>query len=113
MAETETTEPTRAGGTGPAAHLNETALRGEIAFWREMIACGCDSLPPEAKERMHQALALAEHRLAGLYEIHAQGQNVSANVYRLETSRKSGWRSDVQQGQANVRLGQARSRGGP
>lgn len=48
-------------------HLNETALRCEVGFWQEMIQARGDSLPAEAVERMHHALALAEHRLLALY----------------------------------------------
>ena len=46
---------------------NETALRSEVGFWREMIQARSDALPAEAVERMHHALALAEHRLVALY----------------------------------------------
>lgn len=45
----------------------ESLLRSEIRFWRELIeSLGPDSQPREAIERMHQALALAEYRLAKL-----------------------------------------------
>lgn len=103
MAETGTTEANRMDSEDPSWHLNETALRGEIAFWQEMIACACDSLPPEAAERMEQALALAECRLAGLYETHASSQGEPANVYRLDVGKKRELKSDVHQRQANVR----------
>lgn len=45
----------------------ESLLRSEIRFWRELIESpGADSQPRESIERMHQALALAEYRLAKL-----------------------------------------------
>jgi hypothetical protein len=47
--------------------VNEAALRSEVGFWREMIRARSDALPAEAVERMHHALALAEHRLVALY----------------------------------------------
>jgi hypothetical protein len=46
---------------------SETALRSEVAFWREMIGARSEALPAEAVERMHHALALAEHRIVALY----------------------------------------------
>lgn len=55
------------GETGPEISQSETALRSEAAFWREMIDSSSGSLPPEAVERMRQALALVEWRIAGLH----------------------------------------------
>ncbi len=47
-----------------ASGINETLLRAEICFWKDMIA-GCDPAHPlESLERMQQALALAESHLA-------------------------------------------------
>jgi len=40
----------------------------EIEFWREMIDTQPVTFPPESIERMQQALALAEHKLALLQE---------------------------------------------
>lgn len=55
-------------GKGPdSPALNESLLRSEIAFWRDMIETqNLAGQSHEALERMHQALALAEYRLAGL-----------------------------------------------
>lgn len=39
-------------------------LRAEIEFWKETIATCSVSQTAECVERMHQALALAEHKLA-------------------------------------------------
>ena len=48
------------------AGCNEALLRSEIDFWKDMIAA-CESTHPlESTERMQQALALAERRLATL-----------------------------------------------
>jgi hypothetical protein len=47
--------------------LNADLLLAEIRFWQDMIgALNTDSCSREAAERMHQALALAEYRLASL-----------------------------------------------
>jgi len=47
--------------------LNESLLRSEIRFWRELIeSFGEVPWPRESTERMRQALALAEYRLAEL-----------------------------------------------
>ena len=51
--------------------LNESLLRSEIRFWRELIeSLATESQPRESAERMHQALALAEYRLAGFAREH-------------------------------------------
>jgi len=39
-------------------------LQSEIEFWREVIATCPDTQSADSLERMHQALALAEARLA-------------------------------------------------
>jgi len=70
--------------SGP--RLNETVLRSEIAFWQEMIGSTADGLPPEAFERMHQALALAEKRLSLLYQAHSR--DPVPNVYQLDQARR-------------------------
>ena len=49
------------------SQFNEVALRSEVSCWREMIQARSEDLPAEAVERMHYALALAEHRLVELY----------------------------------------------
>ena len=49
------------------SQFNEIALRSEVSFWREMIQARSEELAAEAVERMHYALALAEHRLVELY----------------------------------------------
>lgn len=56
------------GEESAGLHFSEIALRSEVAFWREMISARSDALPREAGERMRQALALAEWRLAEHYE---------------------------------------------
>ena len=86
MAETETIISDPPGG--PCNHKlpHETALRSEIAFWREMIEARSDALPPEAVERMHHALALAERRLSILYEQHERSE--IGNVFQLHMARR-------------------------
>ena len=50
----------------PTQGLNESLLRSEISFWKELIDT-CDSLQPtDSLERMRQALALAELHLSTL-----------------------------------------------
>jgi hypothetical protein len=44
----------------------EALLQSEIEFWREVIATCPDTQSTASLERMHQALALAETRLARL-----------------------------------------------
>ena len=47
---------------------NEALLLSEVRFWRELIESLDDQTRPrESIERMHQALALAEFRLTGLF----------------------------------------------
>jgi hypothetical protein len=47
--------------------LNADLLRSEIQFWQGMIeSLDDDKCSRESVERMHQALALAEYRLASL-----------------------------------------------
>jgi hypothetical protein len=45
----------------------EASLQAEIGFWQEMIATCPATQPGESLERMCQALALAESKLAMLY----------------------------------------------
>ena len=55
----------RDAGTGKASSLSEDLLASEIRFWREMIeTMGESDHSRESAERMRQALALAEYRLA-------------------------------------------------
>ena len=86
MAESEISTDGGAATNQAGPHVNETVLRSEIAFWQEMIGTSSDALPPEAVERMHHALALAEKRLSCLYEIH--GGTRSANVIHLDRARR-------------------------
>ncbi len=47
--------------------IHEAMLRSEICFWKDLIA-GCEPAHPlDSLERMQQALALAETRLATLF----------------------------------------------
>ena len=76
----------------PGTRCNEALLRSEIGFWREMIdSCG-DSESRDSVERMEQALALAESRLAMLFEQHKAAANARiqqpTNVYRLDVRRR-------------------------
>jgi len=45
-------------------NVDKAQLYSEIDFWKGLIACFDDDKAPEILERMHQAQALAEHRLA-------------------------------------------------
>lgn len=69
--------------------INEALLRSEICFWNDMIA-DCDPAHPlESLERMQQALALAELRLATLFENYQQAyasdtlNKLPSNVYSI------------------------------
>jgi hypothetical protein len=61
------TQPGQASPAGLQCAAGETLLRSEIMFWRELLASCDDAQPPEAVDRMRQALALAEFRLLRLY----------------------------------------------
>jgi hypothetical protein len=65
--------------------IKSALLRSEISFWRELIDSCPKSHCPESLERMRQALALAESKLAG-------GLNAScirsANVYHINRKRE-------------------------
>lgn len=93
MEHTEIQDSVRSEPVGTEYGINEALLRSEIGFWRELIdSCGA-SQPTESVERMRQALALAESRLAGLFETYRQtgraGLEPPSNVYHLdERSRK-------------------------
>lgn len=64
-------EPETQSGQALPAGLHsaagETLLRSEIMFWRELLASCDGDQPPQAVDRMRQALALAEYRLLRLY----------------------------------------------
>ena len=65
--------------------IRKALLRSEISFWQELIDSCPKSHCPESLERMRQALALAESRLAA-------GRNASpdrgANIYPINRKRK-------------------------
>ena len=86
MADSEISGAELPGGAHDRRDLSETVLRSEIAFWKEMIETRCEALPPEAVERMHHALALAERRLTGLQQ-HFPNPD-APNVYQLEPERR-------------------------
>lgn len=92
MDQMHTQDSERPQPVGTEYGINEALLRSEIGFWREMID-SCDaSQPAESVERMHQALALAESRLACLFETYQQtgraGLHPPSNVYHLEERRR-------------------------
>ena len=85
--------------------INEPLLRSEISFWDDMIA-GCDPAhSPESLERMQQALALAESRLATLFrgDQHANAfdtlKKLPSNVYSISRSSASRARNSKLPGQ--------------
>ena len=92
MDQTQTRGSRQAQPSGTEYGINEALLRSEIGFWRELIDSCADSQPPESIERMHQALALAESRLACLFETYQQagraGLEPPSNVYQLEERRR-------------------------
>lgn len=65
--------------------IKNALLRSEIAFWQELIDSCPKSYCPESLERMRQALALAESRLAAGPSV---SLNRGANVYPID--RKQG-----------------------
>jgi hypothetical protein len=65
--------------------INEALLRSEISFWDDMIT-GCGpSHPLDSLERMQQALALAESRLATLPR-GSQHANASDTLKKLPSN---------------------------
>ena len=73
--------------------INEPLLQAEISFWKDMIA-GCKpSHPHESRERMQQALALAELRLATLFSDYHQAcaantvNRLPSNVYSISLNK--------------------------
>ena len=87
MAESEISISGGSASTQAGPNINETVLRSEIAFWQEMIGSSSNALPPEAVERMHQALALAEKRLSCLYEMRVSAH--TSNVFHLDQARRN------------------------
>jgi hypothetical protein len=75
----------------PLFGINEALLHSEIGFWQEMIDSSDESMAPDQLERMQQALALAESRLAGLFRHYRQARDrtdhPSGNVYSIEHHR--------------------------
>jgi hypothetical protein len=69
---------------------NEALLRSEISFWQELITSCDETQTPEAMERMHQALALAQCRLERLFggfeQAKRAGRERPDNVYQLRFS---------------------------
>ena len=72
--------------------INEALLRSEICFWNDMIADSDPAHPLESLERMQQALALAESRLAMLFEDYQYAyasdtlNKLPSNVYSISRS---------------------------
>lgn len=83
-------EEEQAAGSEPVQ--NEAMLRAEIGFWQELISSSGEE-EPETLERMRQALAFAECRLASLFEAYRRAaenrQPRPSNVYYLEKSRRT------------------------
>jgi hypothetical protein len=79
--------------TGAEFDINEARLRAEIGFWRELIDSCDEEQPPDSIERMNHALALAELRLAHLFEtyqkISGDGIKRPSNVFFLEEARRT------------------------
>ena len=73
--------------------INEALLRAEINFWKEMISACNPSHAREPLERMEQALALAEWRLASLFrdyqDAYSSGSfnSLPSNVYSISRKR--------------------------
>ncbi len=75
--------------------IHEAMLRSEICFWKDLIA-GCDPAHPlDSLERMQQALALAEARLATLFRDYQHAyasdtlKKLPGNVYSISRSSAS------------------------
>ena len=75
----------------PLFGINEALLHSEIGFWQEMIDSSDESMAPDQLERMQQALALAQSRLAGLFRHYRQARDrtghPSNNVYCIKSYR--------------------------
>jgi len=67
------------------AGCNEALLRSEIDFWKDMIAACEPTHSSESKERMQQALLLAERRLATLFQDY-QDEYSSGSVNTLPSN---------------------------
>ncbi len=74
-----------------AAGCNEALLRSEIDFWKDMIAACEPTHPSDSTERMQQALALAERRLATLFQDYQAAYSsgsfntLPSNVYSISS----------------------------
>ncbi|MBT8047347.1 MAG: hypothetical protein HKN57_04205 [Xanthomonadales bacterium] len=66
MASNDRDECNRQNTGGCDAQPEVAMLRAEISFWQDLIEACPDSQSPDSIERMKQALALAEFRLAKL-----------------------------------------------
>jgi hypothetical protein len=82
--------PGGCNGAADAPAINEVSLRAEILFWRELIETCPPDQPASSRERMQQALALAESKLRSLYAAHrdagaagGRARLASASVLRL------------------------------
>ena len=88
-------EPIRMNAAGDRdtrsqAGANEAGLRAEISFWNEMLEICGDDTPPESRERMGFALALAEKRLKALFEEYCPPGRTGEsppNVFHLDRNR--------------------------
>ncbi len=75
--------------------VNEPLLCAEISFWQDMIAACEPSHPDESRERMQQALALAELRLATLFSDYHQAcaaniaNRLPSNVYSISLNKSA------------------------
>lgn len=87
MAESDISKSGGSASAHDGPRINETMLRSEIAFWREMIGSASNELPAEAVERMGHALALAERKLSNFYRAHAGSSQ--QNVFRLDQARRN------------------------
>ncbi len=86
MAESDISTSGDSASAPAGPRINETMLRSEIAFWREMIGSASSEVPAEAVERMQHALALAERKLSHFYGVHAgPGRQ---NVFHLDPTRR-------------------------
>ncbi len=78
------------GATGVQLGIGEALLRSEIEFWHELIESSREKEPPESIERMRYAMALAESRLASLFNTDrkAGADDIDhSNVYLLDEAR--------------------------
>ncbi len=57
-----------------ARGINESLLKSEVTFWRQLLQACDDTTPLASIERMKYALALAECRLSDLVTLRAPGK---------------------------------------